>query len=64
MSDYANLQARLDNREVILLDGAIGTQLQTMGVPMSNRAWRALHSKIIHLRCGACTKITSRLEWT
>lgn len=45
MSDYANLQARLDNREVILLDGAIGTQLQTMGVPMSNRAWAGIALK-------------------
>ncbi len=45
MSDYANLQARLDNREVILLDGAIGTQLQSMGVPMSNRAWAGIALK-------------------
>ncbi len=45
MSNYANLQARLDNREVILLDGAIGTQLQTMGVPMSNRAWAGIALK-------------------
>ena len=42
MSNYATLQARLDHREVILLDGAIGTQLQTMGVPMSNRAWAGI----------------------
>ena len=45
MSEYPNLQARLDNREVILLDGAIGTQLQTMGVPMSNRAWAGIALK-------------------
>ena len=45
MSDYANLQARLDNGEVIVLDGAIGTQLQTMGVPMSNRAWAGIALK-------------------
>ena len=34
MSDYADLQRRLDDRQVIILDGAIGTQLQTMGVPI------------------------------
>ena len=45
MSEYANLQARLDNREVILLDGAIGTQLQTMGGPMSHRAWAGIALK-------------------
>lgn len=45
MSNYAHLQARLDNREVIVLDGAIGTQLQTMGVPMSNRAWAGIALK-------------------
>ncbi len=41
MSDYKTLQARLDGREVAILDGAIGTQLQKMGVPMSNLAWAA-----------------------
>ena len=45
MSEYAKLQARLDNGEVILLDGAIGTQLQTMGVPMSSRAWAGIALK-------------------
>ena len=42
MTDYANLRLRLEDREVILLDGAIGTQLQSMGVPMDNNAWCAL----------------------
>ena len=41
MSAYANLERRLARREVILLDGAIGTRLQTMGVPMSGLAWAA-----------------------
>ena len=45
MSEYANLQARLDSREVILLDGAIGTQLQSMGVPMNNRLWASIALK-------------------
>ena len=42
MTDYINLRLRLEDREVILLDGAIGTQLQSMGVPMDNDAWCAL----------------------
>ena len=42
MSDYINLRRRLAEREVIFLDGAIGTQLQSMGVPMDNDAWCAL----------------------
>jgi len=41
MSDYKTLDKRLKNKEVILLDGAIGTQLQKMGVPMSGTAWAA-----------------------
>lgn len=45
MSEYANLQERLNNREVVLLDGAIGTQLQAMGVPMNNRAWAGIALK-------------------
>ena len=39
MSDYTRLKSRLDEGDVIILDGAIGTQLQTMGVPMNNVAW-------------------------
>ncbi len=27
--------------EIILLDGAVGTQLQTMGVPIGTEAWAA-----------------------
>ena len=39
MSLYANLKSRIDTREIIVLDGAIGTQLQSMGVPMNQTAW-------------------------
>ncbi len=42
MSDYANLRTRIEGREVIILDGAIGTQLQRMEVPMSHDAWAAI----------------------
>lgn len=41
MSDYASLAARLAGREVVILDGAVGTQLQKMGVPMNSQAWAA-----------------------
>ncbi len=41
MSEYTNLERRMAGREVILLDGAIGTRIQTMGVPMSGLAWAA-----------------------
>ena len=46
MSDYGQLEKRMKDREVILLDGAIGTQLQTMGIPIATDAWAAaaLHS--------------------
>jgi S-methylmethionine-dependent homocysteine/selenocysteine methylase len=46
MGDYKNLESRLAQREVVILDGAVGTQLQKMGVPMNNLAWAAtaLHS--------------------
>ena len=41
MSNYSALKSRLDAKEVILLDGAIGTQLQNMQAPMNNQAWAA-----------------------
>ena len=39
MSGYDHLMERLNNDEVIILDGAIGTELQAMGVPMHPIAW-------------------------
>ena len=41
MADYEQLKSRLDAHEIILLDGAIGTQLQHMRAPMNNQAWAA-----------------------
>ena len=41
MSNYSTLKARINSGEVILLDGAIGTQLQNMRAPMNNQAWAA-----------------------
>jgi homocysteine S-methyltransferase len=41
MSDYMILETRLAGKEVVILDGAVGTQLQKMGVPMNSHAWAA-----------------------
>jgi methionine synthase I (cobalamin-dependent) len=54
MAGYRDLEQRLAAREVILLDGAIGTQLQTMGVPLGTDAWAAValethHSTVRHM---------------
>ena len=38
-ANYAMLKGRLDRGEVIVLDGAIGTELQAMGVPMDPASW-------------------------
>lgn len=37
----SNLRERLDNGEVIIMDGAIGTEIQRMGVPMNHECWCA-----------------------
>ena len=42
MTSYSDLKARLDGREIILLDGAIGTQLQAIGVAMDPYCWAAI----------------------
>ena len=39
MARYQDLKDRIDRGEVVILDGAIGTQLQAMGVPMDPVAW-------------------------
>ena len=41
MADYQDLQDRIDGGEVIILDGAIGTEIQAMGVPMNPICWCA-----------------------
>jgi S-methylmethionine-dependent homocysteine/selenocysteine methylase len=41
MVGYPELQGRLDRGDVIILDGAIGTQLQAMGVPLNTTDWAA-----------------------
>ncbi len=46
MGDYTGLAAKFADKEVVILDGAVGTQLQSMHVPMNSHAWaaEALHS--------------------
>ena len=39
MADYRELKARIVRGETVVLDGAVGTQLQDMGVPMDPVAW-------------------------
>ena len=63
MTNYAHMMERLNNDEVLILDGAIGTELQAMGVPMHHIAWcaealytqpylvRLMHEK--YIRAGA-----------
>ena len=39
MSDYRELHDRIDAGEVLLLDGAVGTELQALGVSIGAGAW-------------------------
>ena len=39
MSEYRELQERIDGGEVLILDGAVGTELQALGVPIGVGAW-------------------------
>ncbi|HYB09791.1 MAG TPA: homocysteine S-methyltransferase family protein [Alphaproteobacteria bacterium] len=41
MTQYNALKQRIDRGEVIILDGAVGTQLQEMGLPIYHTAWAA-----------------------
>jgi S-methylmethionine-dependent homocysteine/selenocysteine methylase len=69
MTLYQDLQARLDRGEVIVLDGATGTELQLRGVPMHGFAWSAAaldtHPEIVrtiheeYIRAGADVIITN-----
>ena len=45
MTAFETLQKRIDQGEVIILDGAVGTQLQEMGVPIYQTAWAAMALK-------------------
>lgn len=39
------LKERLDRREIIVIDGGIGTEIQRRGVPMDNHAWCGVANK-------------------
>ena len=39
MADYQGLEDRVNAGDVIILDGAIGTELQAMGAPMNEQSW-------------------------
>ncbi len=65
----SDLHDRLDKGEVIILDGAMGTELQARGVPMDRAAWAgaalATHPEVIqeihedYIRAGADVIITN-----
>jgi S-methylmethionine-dependent homocysteine/selenocysteine methylase len=67
--DINKLQARLDRGEVIILDGATGTELEKRGAPMDRTAWSAAalltHPDIVrqvhedYIRAGADIIITN-----
>jgi S-methylmethionine-dependent homocysteine/selenocysteine methylase len=69
MTTYSDLQTKLDQGKVIILDGATGTELQRRGVPMHGFAWsaaaldthpetvRAVHED--YIRAGADVIITN-----
>ena len=42
MMKYDNLLDRLSSREVIILDGAVGTELQSLGFPIGATAWAGI----------------------
>lgn len=44
--NYTRMMKRLDGGELILLDGAISTEIEKRGVPMDQLAWSGLGSKI------------------
>ena len=42
MADYSDLEKRINSGDVVILDGAIGTELQAMGAPMDAASWAGL----------------------
>jgi homocysteine S-methyltransferase len=69
MTPYEQLERRLSQGQVIVLDGAMGTELEARGAPMDDAAWcglvnlrdpslvRAVHED--HIRAGADVVITN-----
>ncbi len=67
MSEYRSLAAKFASKEVVILDGAVGTQLQSLHVPMNSHAWaaeallshpytvRRMHESYIEAGCDVIT---------
>ena len=53
MAGYQELKSRLDQGDTIILDGAVGTQISDMGVPMDPVAWSGPSKLHPPLQCGA-----------
>ena len=67
------LQERIAEGEVIILDGATGTELERRGVPMHGEAWSAMalytHPEVVrqvhedYIRAGADIIITNTFSY-
>ena len=52
----STLQQRLERGDVLILDGAMGTELQRRGVPMDGIAWSAAAMATRPGPFAACTR--------
>ena len=69
MNRYHTLMQRLHNGDLILIDGATGTEIERRGVPMVDNAWNGggalTHPEIVrqvhedYIRCGAQVVISN-----
>jgi methionine synthase I (cobalamin-dependent) len=69
VSNFTSIRAARDDGAIIVIDGAMGTELEARGVPMDNNAWCGLanltHPELVqaihedHIRAGADVIITN-----
>ncbi len=69
VSNFTNIRAARDGGALIVIDGAMGTELESRGVPMDSNAWCGLanltHPELVqaiheeHIRAGADVIITN-----
>lgn len=69
VSNFASIRAARDDGAIIVIDGAMGTELESRGVPMNTNAWCGLanltHPELVqaihedHIRAGADVIITN-----
>ena len=52
------LDAKLTAGEILIIDGAMGTELEARGVPMHAQAWSAAAIKTLRMSSEAPTRIT------